>query len=300
MICSLLTFFGGRRDDSYFQLCAYNDMKHRLLSAPVPPSFRPIQGRGKTLIPGAFTLIELLVVIAIIAILAAMLLPVLAKSKEKSKRIACMNNLRQIGVGMTIYAGDYQDLVLPAVDSNGEPCPYILSDPGAQVAKMVGLMVLTNSASIWSCPNRPGLPAWEQTYTQWDIGYSYFGGIPTWYPGGTAMTAHSPIKLANSKSYWVLTADTLFWNSTGRWMSSADETAGRPPLYMNIPPHPTSNSHQADGGNEGFADGSAAWIKFSTMWKLTQYSGVATTQIYWYQDPSDFDAALKALLPSLK
>ncbi len=68
---------------------------------------------------GNRTLIELLVVIAIIGIVAAMSLPALARAKVKAHQIACVSNLRQIALAMTVYAGEWNDRFLPVNYASG-------------------------------------------------------------------------------------------------------------------------------------------------------------------------------------
>jgi prepilin-type N-terminal cleavage/methylation domain-containing protein len=71
-----------------------------------------------------FTLIELLVVIAIIALLMAILMPVLRKAREQGKDVVCRNNLRQIGLAANFYAGEYGFLIPRSAEWGGDIKPW--------------------------------------------------------------------------------------------------------------------------------------------------------------------------------
>jgi len=88
----------------------------------VAPCTMPAQGRGRFLIwRNAFTLIELLVCISVIAILASILLPALNKGRESAKQMKCLGSMRQMSMGMCMYANDASNYCAPLQYSSSGP-----------------------------------------------------------------------------------------------------------------------------------------------------------------------------------
>jgi prepilin-type N-terminal cleavage/methylation domain-containing protein len=266
-----------------------------------PKSLRDKQRcRGNT----GFTLIELLVVIAIIAILAALLLPVLNRAKEKAIKTQCLNNLRQMGISLFVYVGDYRDKLPVDEPPGGASWAWDLPTSTGEVMLSSGCQKKT-----FYCPSTAPKFTDLQNFQNPGLGNNLWDFSPTWNVVGYVLAFSGSLSKLDvtNQNRTILAEPITIAGQTSSPISPADRelladviisTGGSLPgtkypgnnftsvdggFKQNGVTYPHLSSHLRgalpSGGYIGFKDGHVQWRKFTPA--VVPRTGANTPYFWW-------------------
>lgn len=202
-----------------------------------------------------FTLIELLVVIAILAILAAMLLPALGRAQESGKRIVCLNNQRQISVGMTLFAFDHTRRY-PLVADDYKQFNYTIYHAANDRIYGIGSLYrddILSDPAIFYCPSQ------ENSQFQFDTSSN------PWPPGDQPTHTRAAFGVRPIGNINALTTAEYNSHDYTKFPRPGKDFESNSAIIADLSRHKVDlvNTHRGEGLNVIRADGSGAWRRAS-------------------------------------